>query len=80
MQRALVWLPGDVQFLGLSRYNFHSGLITRSRKLIKCLLETLFRRFKQYQMVRENQMVNSVASNNDTLVDSTVTLYPIHLD
>jgi len=31
-------------------------------------------------IVRKMQMVDFAASNNDTLVDSAVTVYPIHID
>jgi len=60
--------------LGLFSTDVHSSLVARRRKQIKCVLHTLFRGCKQYQIVRKKQTVGHPASNSDTLVDSAVTL------
>ena len=44
------------------------------------MLKTLFRRCKQYQIVYKKQTVNPATSNSDTLVDSAVAIYPIHIN
>jgi len=46
---------------------FHYSLNTRSCKLFKCMLKTLFGGSKQYQIVRKKQTVDRVASSSDTL-------------
>jgi len=44
------------------------------------MLTTVFRGCKQNKTVRKKQMVDAAASNNDTLVDKAVIVYPIHVD
>jgi len=44
------------------------------------MLKTLFRECKQHQIVRKKQTFKSCSSSSDTLFDSTVTVYPIHID
>ena len=44
------------------------------------MLEALFRRCKQYYIVRRRQTADPLASNSDNLVDSTVPIYQIHMD
>jgi len=34
----------------------------------------------QYQFVRKKQTVHPAVPNSDTLIDASVTLYPIHID
>jgi len=34
----------------------------------------------QYQFVRKKQTVHPAVPNSDTLVDASVTVYPIHID
>jgi len=34
----------------------------------------------QYQFASKTQMVHPVVPNSDTLVDASVTVYPIHID
>jgi len=48
--------------------------------MIKCMLEALFRRCKQYYIVRRRQTADPLASNSDNLADSTVPIYQIHMD
>jgi len=43
------------------------------------MLNTLFKRCQQFQIVRKKQTVNIAASNNDTVVDSAVTVCRIHM-
>jgi len=54
------------------RARFHSRLVARSKKTIKCMLEILFRGCKQHQLVYEKQTVDPEVSNSETLVDSAV--------
>ena len=49
-------------------------------KPIGCMLQTLFRGWKQHQIVHNNQRVDPVACNSDTIVNLDVTFYPIHID
>ena len=57
-------LPGrDTLYLGLFSANFHSRVVTHSRKSMKCMKKTLFRRCKKYQIVRKKQTVDPEASN-----------------
>jgi len=44
------------------------------------MLQTLFRGWKQHQIVHNNQRVDPVACNSDTIVNFDVTFYPIHID
>jgi len=44
------------------------------------MLKTLFRGYKQHQIVCKKQPGDPGASNSDTVVDSAVTVYPIHID
>jgi len=44
------------------------------------MLKTLFRRYQQYLIIRKKQMIDPAAFNSNTLVDSAVTVYPIHVD
>jgi len=44
------------------------------------MLKTLLRRCKQHQIAREKQTVDPAATSSDTLIDSTVTVYPIRMD
>jgi len=60
--------------------NFHSLLVARNRKTITCMLKTLFKRCKQYQIVRKNQTVDPAGSNSDILVEAFVFLYPIQIN
>ena len=61
--------------------NFHSGLVfSRSWKQIKSMLNNLFRRCKQYPILRKKQTVDPATSNSGDLVDSVATIYPIHID
>jgi len=57
--------------------DFHSYLVARSRKRIKCMLETLLRRCKQYQIVLKKQTVDRATSNSD--ISFTWLLLPIQL-
>jgi len=47
---------------------------------IKLTLKTLFRVCKRHQIVRKKQTVDPAASNNDSIVNPTVTVCPIHID
>ena len=69
----LILVPGPA--------TFHSSLVARSRKPIKYILKSLWRECKpsQYQVVRQKQTVDPAAPNRDTLVDSAVTVYSIHV-
>jgi len=54
--------------------DFHSRLVARSRKPF--MLEALLRRCNEHPSVRKKQTDDSEASNSDTLIDSTGTVYP----
>jgi len=47
---------------------------------IKCLLKALLRKCKQNQIFRNRQRVDPVAPNSDNFIDSTVPVYPIHIE
>jgi len=44
------------------------------------MLKTLFRRCKKYKLGRQKLTVDPTTSYSDNLVDSAVTVYPIHID
>jgi len=44
------------------------------------MLTTLLRRCQQHQIVPKKQTVHPAASSSDTIVDSALTVYPIHTD
>ena len=73
-------VSGETKYLGLFSADFHSGLVARSWKPIKCILKTLFRWCKQHQIVHKKQTVDLAASNSDSHVNLFVTVYPIHMD
>jgi len=54
---------------------FIPNWVARSGKPIKCMLKTLFRGCKQYQIVRQNQKDQPAASNSNS---AAVTVYLIH--
>jgi len=60
--------------------DFHSFLVARSIKPIKCVLKTLLRKSTHAAPIRPQkakQTVCPAVPNNNTLVDSSVTFYQI---
>ena len=57
LQRALIWDSGETSYLCLFSVDFHPSLVARSRKPTKCVLKTLFRRCKQFQIVRKSKQL-----------------------
>jgi len=45
-----------------------------------CMLKTLLRRSKQYQIAHKKQMIGLLVCNSDTLADSADTVCQIHVD
>jgi len=80
IQRALACDYGMKYCLSHFRLNFHSRLVACSWKPIKCMQKALFRGLNQYKAIRIKQTVDHAASYCDTLIDSAVTVYPIHID
>jgi len=76
LQHVLAWVSGEKPHLGAT---FHSRLVAHSRKPIKCMLNTLFRECKQCQIVRKMQIVVPAAPISDTLIESAVAVYLIHI-
>jgi len=66
--------------LGLFSANFHSRLGSGSSKPIKCMLKIVVRVCKRYWIARKQQTVDPTPFNSNTLVDSGVTVYPIHIE
>ena len=60
-------------YLGLFSADVYSCLFARSRKSIKCKLKALFRRCKQYQIVRKKQMILQLP----TVTRGVVTAYTL---
>jgi len=81
LQNTLPWASWETQYLNLFSADFSSCLVARSRNQSNACWRPCWEDPRmQYQFVREKQTVHPAAPNSDTLVDPSLTVYPMHID
>jgi len=81
LQNTLPWVSWETQYLNLFSDDFRSCLVARSRNRSNACWRPCFEDPRiQYQFVRKKTTVHLAVPKSDTLVDTSVTAYSIHID